>query len=78
MVSCCESAHLTLRSMATKTCPRNMLLDYEVGYRALVTPKIYLDFAVFHNEYDDLVEPWSGQLTVDPSPTPDHFTSHFP
>jgi iron complex outermembrane recepter protein len=30
------------------------LIGYEAGYRALLTPKIYLDIAIFRNGYDDL------------------------
>ncbi|HSS98747.1 MAG TPA: TonB-dependent receptor, partial [Terriglobales bacterium] len=54
------------------------LLGYEAGYRALVTPKFYIDFAAFHNNYDDLVSLGEQTVTIDTTPAPPHFTVHFP
>jgi iron complex outermembrane recepter protein len=54
------------------------LLSYEAGYRRLLTSKFYLDFAVFHNQYNDLVSLGAPVLTADSSPPPDHLTLHFP
>ena len=54
------------------------LLGYEAGYRALVTPKFYVDFAAFHNNYDDLVSLGEQSVTIDPTPAPPHFSVHFP
>jgi iron complex outermembrane recepter protein len=54
------------------------LLGYEAGYRALVTPKFYVDFAAFHNTYDDLVSLGDQTVTFDPTPAPPHFSVHFP
>lgn len=47
------------------------LLAYEMGYRALLTPRFSLDLALFLNEYDDLqtAEPGSPILSNDPLPT---------
>jgi iron complex outermembrane recepter protein len=53
------------------------LRGYELGYRRLINPKMYVDFAVFHNEYNDLVSLGNPTLTLDSSPPPDHFTYHF-
>src|SRR5882724_8229370 len=54
------------------------LLSYEAGYRTLVTPSLYLDLAVFHNEYDNLVDLGPETITTDSTPAPAHFTIHFP
>jgi iron complex outermembrane receptor protein len=54
------------------------LIGYEAGYRTLVTPKFYVDLAVFHNDYDNLVNFGDGTITVDSTPAPPHFTLHFP
>jgi iron complex outermembrane receptor protein len=53
-------------------------LSYETGYRKLVTSHFYVDFAVFHNEYDNLVSLGNAVITADSAPPPDHFTIHFP
>ncbi len=54
------------------------LLGYELGYRRLVTSRFYLDFALFHNNYNDLVSLGAYTLTLDSTPPPDHYTLHFP
>jgi len=54
------------------------LIGYEAGYRKLITPQLYLDFVVFHNDYDDLVSLGSATISADPTPPPPHFTIHFP
>ena len=54
------------------------LLSYEAGYRTLVTPSLYLDLAVFHNDYDNLVDLGPETITSDSTPAPAHFTIHFP
>src|SRR6266478_1914115 len=40
------------------------LIGYEAGYRTLVTPKIYIDIAVFHNDYNDLINLGMPTLTL--------------
>lgn len=54
------------------------LLSYELGYRRLVTRKFYFDFALFHNQYNDLVSLGAPVLSLDSSPPPAHYTFHFP
>ncbi len=54
------------------------LIGYEAGYRTLVTPKIYIDIAVFHNDYNDLINLGTPTVTLDTTPTPVHLTVHLP
>ena len=54
------------------------LIGYEAGYRTLLTPKIYIDIAVFHNDYNDLINLGMPTLTLDTTPTPVHLTIHLP
>lgn len=54
------------------------LIGYEAGYRTLVTPKIYVDIAVFHNDYNDLISLGAPTVTLDATPTPAHLTIHLP
>ncbi len=54
------------------------LLGYEAGYRTLLGPKLYIDVAVFHNHYDNLVDLGDAAITVDTTPAPTHLTIHFP
>jgi iron complex outermembrane receptor protein len=44
------------------------LLGYEAGYRALFTPRLYVDFSTFYNQYDDLVSYGQGSASVRTSP----------
>ncbi len=54
------------------------LIGYEAGYRSLITPKLYVDIAVFHNNYNDLISLGTPVVTLDAMPTPPHFTLHLP
>jgi iron complex outermembrane receptor protein len=54
------------------------LIGYEAGYRKLISPKFYVDVAVFHNDYDDLISLGAPAVTVDPIPTPLHLTIRLP
>jgi iron complex outermembrane receptor protein len=54
------------------------LVGYEAGYRTLVNSKLYVDVAIFHNEYNNLVSLGAYTLTIDSSPPPPHLTLHFP
>lgn len=53
-------------------------MSYEAGYRTLVTPKFYVDIAVFHNEYNDLISLGAPVLTLDSATAPPHFTIALP
>jgi iron complex outermembrane receptor protein len=54
------------------------LVAYEVGYRGLVLPRLYLDVALFRNAYDRLESFGAGTVTADAAPEPAHVTLHFP
>jgi iron complex outermembrane recepter protein len=54
------------------------LIGFEAGYRTLVTPKLYVDIAIFHNKHDDLISLGAPALAVDFTPAPPHFTVSFP
>lgn len=54
------------------------LLGYEAGYRALLSPRLYVDIAAFHNEYRDLQSFGALSFSVDPEPSPAHLTLHLP
>ena len=43
------------------------LVAFEEGYRALLHPRFYIDFAGFHNQYNDLIA--QGTPTLVPTPT---------
>ncbi len=47
-----------------------VLLGYEAGYRTLITPKLYLDFAGFHNNYDGLEGSVAYSVFYEDSPPP--------
>ena len=44
------------------------LLGYEAGYRKLVSSRLYLDIAAFHNKYNDLTS--YGDVTISLTTTP--------
>ena len=46
------------------------LLGYEAGYRKLVTSSFYVDFAAFHNKYNDLVSYGDESISTVASPPP--------
>lgn len=54
------------------------LLGYEGGYRARVNSKLYMDLAVFYNDYNNLIDLGTPFVTTDSTPPPDHLTLHFP
>jgi len=39
-------------------------------------PSLYLDLAVFYNDYDNLVDLGPETITTDSTPAPAHFTIH--
>lgn len=67
-----------LRVVGSKSFRSERLLGSEVGYRALVANKLYLDFSVFRNEYNDLYGYGAGSLFVERTPTPVHFILQVP
>jgi iron complex outermembrane recepter protein len=48
------------------------LLGYEGGYRQLLTSRLYLDLAVFHNNYNDLQSFGAPITTSETDPPPPH------
>ncbi|HWD97547.1 MAG TPA: TonB-dependent receptor [Bryobacteraceae bacterium] len=46
------------------------LLGYEFGYRRLVTPRMYFDIALFHNNYNDLTSYGSPVIAPETFSTP--------
>jgi iron complex outermembrane receptor protein len=55
------------------------LLGYEVGYRQLVMPRVYVDVALFHNQYDNLTSLGSSAvLSLEDSPGPTHLVFTVP
>ena len=48
------------------------MLGYEGGYRSLLGQDLFVDVAVFHNDYDDLLSVEPGEFFVEPSPPPEH------
>jgi iron complex outermembrane recepter protein len=48
------------------------LIAYEAGYRRLVTPRCYVDVALFYNAYNDLYSFQVGAPFLEPSPAPAH------
>jgi iron complex outermembrane receptor protein len=54
------------------------LLSYEAGYRKLVTPRFYVDLAVFHNHYNDLAGFGNISVSIVPSPPPLHILLSLP
>lgn len=55
------------------------LLGYEAGYRQLVTRRVYVDVALFHNQYDNLTSLGSSlTISVENSPSPIHLLATIP
>ncbi|MGA7218323.1 MAG: TonB-dependent receptor plug domain-containing protein [Candidatus Sulfotelmatobacter sp.] len=53
------------------------LIGYEAGYRAPVTPKLYLDVASFYNDYTHLESLEPGATFLETSPAPSHLVLPF-
>lgn len=53
------------------------MLSYEAGYRRLITPAFYLDFAAFHNDYDKVLGFGNFVFTNETDPVP-HTVSPCP
>ncbi|MGH9356142.1 MAG: TonB-dependent receptor plug domain-containing protein, partial [Terriglobia bacterium] len=54
------------------------LTGYEVGYRTLVLPNLYMDVAAFHNHYNDLSSFGAASVFNELSPSPAHTVIAFP
>jgi iron complex outermembrane receptor protein len=56
------------------------LLGYEVGYRRLITRRLYVDVSLFHNHYNDLTSLGlqNAALSVETSPSPTHLLLTVP
>jgi iron complex outermembrane receptor protein len=67
-----------LRVVGSRSFRSERLLGSEVGYRALIASKLYLDFSVFRNEYNDLYGYGTGSLFVEATPTPAHYILQVP
>lgn len=67
-----------LRVVGSKNFRSERLLGTEVGYRTLVASRLYLDFSVFRNEYNDLYGYGAGSLFVERTPTPAHYILQVP
>ncbi len=67
-----------LRVVGSKNFRSERLLGSEIGYRTLVATKLYLDFSVFRNEYNDLYGYGAGSLYVETTPAPAHFILQVP
>ncbi len=64
---------LFARFNANKNFQSERLNGYEVGYRRLIGPTLYLDIATFFNQYRNLLsEDITGPIFVESDPTPTH------
>lgn len=54
------------------------LLGYEAGYRKLLTRNFYVDFAGFHNKYNDLTSYGNATLSIVASPPPPYILVSLP
>lgn len=54
------------------------LIAYEAGYRSLITPRVYLDLAIFRNGYDDLYGYGTATATTAATPPPPHINFNVP
>lgn len=48
------------------------LIAFEGGYRAMLSPRVYMDVAVFQNEYNYLSSFQVGSFFLEPAPVPVH------
>ncbi len=64
------AAPIFLRVVGSKSFRSEHLVGTEVGYRALLIRKLYLDLSLFRNDYDDLYGYGPGRDYVETSPPP--------
>jgi iron complex outermembrane receptor protein len=67
-----------LRILGTKDFSSEQLLGTEFGYRALIAEKLYVDLAVFQNEYNNLYGYGNGTILVENTPSPPHVVLQLP
>jgi iron complex outermembrane recepter protein len=67
-----------LRVVGSKHFRSEQLLGTEVGYRTLIVKKLYVDLAVFHNEYNDLYGYGAGTAFLENLPAPPHLVFQLP
>jgi iron complex outermembrane receptor protein len=54
------------------------LLGYEAGYRRLITPRLYVDVSLFHNNYNNLTSFGDFAISVETNPSPTHVLLTLP
>jgi iron complex outermembrane receptor protein len=69
---------INLRVVGSKGFSSEQLLGTEFGYRTLVAKKLYVDLAIFQNEYNDLYGYGNGAILVEPNPAPLHVVLQLP
>jgi iron complex outermembrane receptor protein len=67
-----NGAPVFFRVLGNKDFKSEELLGTEVGYRTLIAGKLYVDVAVFRNEYNRLYGYSNSTVTVEPTPAPTH------
>jgi iron complex outermembrane receptor protein len=72
------SPPIFLRVVGSKNFRSEHLVGTEVGYRALLIRKLYLDFSLFRNDYNDLYGYGPGTEYVETSPPPARFILQEP
>ncbi|MFZ0318003.1 MAG: TonB-dependent receptor, partial [Candidatus Sulfotelmatobacter sp.] len=63
---------LFLRISGNRQFHSEELIAYEAGFRTLLRPSVYVDAAVFYNQYDDLFSFQLGAPFLEVSPAPAH------
>jgi iron complex outermembrane receptor protein len=72
------SEPIFLRVVGTKSFSSEHLVGTEIGYRALVVRKLYLDLSTFRNDYNDLYGYGPGSEYVEATPAPAHLILQEP
>jgi iron complex outermembrane receptor protein len=67
-----------LRVVGSKNFSSEQLLGNEFGYRTLIAKNLYVDLAVFQNEYNDLYGYGTGSIFVENTPAPPHVVLQLP
>jgi iron complex outermembrane recepter protein len=72
------SPPLYLQVIGNKNFKSEQLLGTELGYRTLLTKKLYVDVAYFYNDYNDLYGYGPTSVLVDATPPPLHVVAQVP